>query len=58
MPRPPQYDRDEVIQAITAARDRILNDKKIAGPTDPVWSELSEQLRGCETKTPHNREIK
>lgn len=46
MPRPPQYDRDEVIQVFTTARDRIIYDEKIVGPTDPVWADLSKQLGG------------
>lgn len=46
MPRSPQYNKDEIIQLITTARERVVQEEKIAGPSDTVWADLSEQLRG------------
>ena len=46
MPRPSAWDKEEVINVLKAAKHSVVTEHGIAGPTNTVWKQLSDLLRG------------
>lgn len=46
MPRVPKVPKEEVVKIILEKKTQVVTDGKIAVPSDTVWRELSQNLKG------------